>query len=54
MDVSRWAIDLKLAPANRGRREDLVRNGNILQNLVPHARIALRSYAIEGPSPSQF
>jgi hypothetical protein len=39
MDVSRWAIDLKLAPADRHRLEDLVRNGNTPQKLVPRARI---------------
>src|SRR3954471_19619287 len=43
MDVSRWAIDLKLAPADRHRLEDLVRNGNTPQKLVPRARIALLS-----------
>ncbi|MCW2240683.1 hypothetical protein [Azospirillum canadense] len=43
MDVSRWAIDLKLAPADRRRLEDLVRSGNTPQKLVPRARIALLS-----------
>src|SRR4051794_17709113 len=43
MDVSQWAIDLKLAPADRHRLEALVRNGNTPQKLVPRARIALLS-----------
>ena len=43
MDVSQWAIDLKLAPANRNRLEALVRSGNTPQKLVPRARIALLS-----------
>ena len=43
MDASQWAIDLKLAPADRRRLEDLVRNGNTPQKLVPRARIALLS-----------
>lgn len=43
MDVSRWAIDLKLAPADRRRLEDLVRSGNTPQKLVPRVRIALLS-----------
>ncbi len=40
MDVSRRAIDLKLDPAERRRLEDLVRNRNTPQKLVPRARIA--------------
>jgi len=43
MDVSRWAIDLKLAPTDRRWLEDLVRNGNTPQKLVPRAGIALLS-----------
>ena len=43
MDVSQWAIDLKLAPADRDRLEGLIRNGNTPQKLVPRARIALLS-----------
>lgn len=46
MDVSRWAIDLNLTPADRRRLEDLVGisgNGNTPQKLVPRARIALLS-----------
>lgn len=43
MDVSQWAIDLKLAPADRCRLEALVRSGNTPQKLVPRARIALLS-----------
>ena len=46
MDVSQWAIDLKLAPAERRRLEELVRNGNTPQKRVPCARIALLS---DGP-----
>jgi len=34
MDVSQWAIDLKLAPDERDRLEGLVRNGNTPQKLV--------------------
>src|SRR5512147_2904413 len=43
MDVSQWAIDLKLAPADRRRLDDLVRHGNTPQKRVPRARIALLS-----------
>lgn len=43
MDVSQWAIDLKLAPADRNRLEALVRSGNTPQKLAPRARIALLS-----------
>src|SRR5512135_1170126 len=43
MEVSRWAIDLKLVPAERRRLDELVRNGNTPQKLVPRARIALLS-----------
>lgn len=43
MDVSRWSIELKLAPADRRRLKDLVRNGNTAQKLVPRAGIALLS-----------
>lgn len=43
MDISRRAIDLKLVPADRRRLEELVRNGNTPQKLVPRARIALLS-----------
>lgn len=43
MDVSPWAVDLKLAAAVRDRLEGLIRNGNTPQKLVPRARIALLS-----------
>ncbi|WP_431858701.1 helix-turn-helix domain-containing protein [Azospirillum sp.] len=43
MDVTQWAIDLKLAPVDQHGLEDLVRIGNTPQKLVPRARIALRS-----------
>jgi transposase len=43
MDVSQWAIDLKLAPAERHRLEESVHNGNTPQKLVPRVRIALLS-----------
>lgn len=41
MDVSPWAIDLKLAPADRDRLEGPIRSSNTPQKLVPRARIAL-------------
>lgn len=44
MDVSRRAIDLKLAAADRDRLEGLIRSGRIPQKLVPRAQIALLSY----------
>jgi hypothetical protein len=43
MDVSQWAIDLKLHPADQRRLESLVHNGNTPQKLMPRARIALLS-----------
>ncbi len=43
MDVSQWAIDLKLAPSDRDRLEGLIRSGSTPQKLVPRARIALLS-----------
>src|SRR5512143_1664063 len=43
MDVSHWALDLKFTPADRGRLEEIARNGNTPQKLVPRVRIALLS-----------
>jgi hypothetical protein len=43
MDVSQWAIDPKLTPAERRRLDEIVRNGNTPQKMVPRARIALLS-----------
>jgi hypothetical protein len=45
MDVSQWAINLKLALTDRDRTEDLIRRRSTSQKLVPRARIALLATA---------